>query len=120
MDAMQDIASGGQAVDLGEWVHWYAFDVIGNITFSQSFKFMDNRADSGKILDSIEQNDRYSTIIGQVPGLHGWSLGNETVLKLLMMIPSVRDSHHIPKMLKVSCISQMLDNRLRDVLMVET
>ncbi|PVH92537.1 hypothetical protein DM02DRAFT_662854 [Periconia macrospinosa] len=40
-DAMRDLQ--GQAVDFADWLQWYAFDTIGNITFQLPFGFMENR-----------------------------------------------------------------------------
>ena len=102
MQTMTDLASKGLTVDLGEWVQFYAFDVIGNITFSQTFKFVEERADKGKILDSIESADRYQAVVGQLPGLHSWLFGNERLINFLMLFPSVRDAHHVPKLIKVN------------------
>lgn len=35
----------GELVDLGTWLQWYAFDVIGAITFQRRFGFMEERKD---------------------------------------------------------------------------
>ncbi|KAI8649573.1 hypothetical protein NCS55_01457400 [Fusarium keratoplasticum] len=62
--AMLDLQ--GQVVDLGEWAQWYAFDVIGAITFSRRFGFMENRKDVKDIISGIELGLAYAGIIGQM------------------------------------------------------
>lgn len=79
--AMLDLQ--GQVVDLGEWAQWYAFDVIGAITFSRRFGFMENRKDVNNIIFGIELGLAYAGIIGQVPSLHRFLLGNLTLRRLL-------------------------------------
>jgi hypothetical protein len=79
--AMLDLQ--GQVVDLGEWAQWYAFDVIGAITFSRRFGFMENRKDVKNIISGIELGLAYAGIIGQVPSLHRYLLGNLTLRRIL-------------------------------------
>ncbi|UPL02773.1 hypothetical protein LCI18_013707 [Fusarium solani-melongenae] len=79
--AMLDLQ--GQVVDLGEWAQWYAFDVIGAITFSRRFGFMENRKDVKNIIWGIELGLAYAGIIGQVPWLHRYLLGNLTLRRIL-------------------------------------
>ncbi|KAF2094901.1 cytochrome P450 [Rhizodiscina lignyota] len=63
MDEMQD-----QVVDMGKWVQLYAFDVIGEITFSKRFGFMDVGEDDGTF-GAIEGILGSASWIGQVPWL---------------------------------------------------
>jgi hypothetical protein len=79
--AMMDLQ--GQIVDLGAWVQWYAFDVIGAISFSKRFGFMESRKDVNHVISSIEGGLKYASIVGQMPWLHGWLLGNPTTKSLL-------------------------------------
>ena len=95
-DAMKDLA--GQPIDLGRWVQWYAFDVIGNITFSRTFGFLKARKDSFGVVDGLEAGTRYNSIIGQTPEFHPWLLGNETLLNLLMVIPAVAKANPVTKL----------------------
>ena len=85
----------GQPLDFGEWLQWYAFDVIGNITFSQTFGFLKNREDSHNIIAGLEAGTRYNTSIGQIPEWHPWLLGNESLLNFLMVIPAVAKANPI-------------------------
>ncbi|KXH30565.1 cytochrome P450 oxidoreductase [Colletotrichum nymphaeae SA-01] len=59
----------GRTVDLGNWVQLYAFDVIGEVTFSKRFGFMDVESDDGSF-KQIETALRSAAWIGQVPWLY--------------------------------------------------
>lgn len=87
MRAMKDME--GQSVDLGAWLQWYAFDVIGAITFQRRFGFMEKRQDILGMIDAIDKSLRYAGTIGQVPELNGWLMGNRWVAKFLAMQPFV-------------------------------
>ncbi|KAJ0328357.1 hypothetical protein COL5a_005134 [Colletotrichum fioriniae] len=80
-DAMTDMQ--GQVVNLGTWVQWYAFDVIGAITFSRRFGFMETRSDVNDVISGIETGLMYGGIIGEVPSLHKYLLGNITLRKVM-------------------------------------
>uniref|UniRef100_A0A8H7KBQ6 Cytochrome P450 n=1 Tax=Bionectria ochroleuca TaxID=29856 RepID=A0A8H7KBQ6_BIOOC len=73
----------GQVVDLGVWVQWYAFDVIGAITFSKRFGFMEYREDVKDVLSGIDLGLRLGGILGQVPMLNRFSLGSKTFRNVL-------------------------------------
>jgi Cytochrome P450 len=97
-DAMNDMA--GQSIDLSMWLQFYAFDVIGNITFSQTFGFLKDRKDSLQIIDRLEARTRYNSVIGQTPELHPWLLGNEKILNVLMAIPAFAKANPITTLSK--------------------
>ncbi|KAF5589473.1 cytochrome P450 monooxygenase [Fusarium pseudocircinatum] len=73
----------GQVVDLGAWCQWYAFDVIGAITFSKRFGFMEHRKDINNVISGIEAGLKYAGIVGQIPSLHRFLLGNRTFRKII-------------------------------------
>ncbi|KAK6392882.1 hypothetical protein LTR65_002964 [Meristemomyces frigidus] len=58
-----------QVIDMGNWVQLFAFDVIGEITFSKRFGFMDAAQDDGSF-DQINGALKSAAWIGQVPGLY--------------------------------------------------
>ncbi|KAH0263400.1 cytochrome P450 family protein, partial [Aureobasidium melanogenum] len=67
MDAMSERQN--QVVDMGKWAQLFAFDVIGEITFSKSFGFMEAQADDGSFAQ-IEGALKSASWIGQVPWLY--------------------------------------------------
>ncbi|KAK5136834.1 hypothetical protein LTR08_001756 [Meristemomyces frigidus] len=78
----------GQDIDLGKWVHWYAFDVISSITFSNRLGFMEQETDVNGIIAAIEGRLVYNSIIGQAPYLHKYLFGNDVVAWLAGFVPA--------------------------------
>jgi cytochrome P450 len=76
----------GEVVNLGAWLQWYAFDVIGAITFNRRFGFMEDRRDILDMISSIETVLKYAGIIGQVPRLHPWLAGNQFAMRSIRKI----------------------------------
>ncbi|KAJ5934250.1 cytochrome P450 [Penicillium verhagenii] len=85
IDAMRDLE--GQQVDLGVWLQWYAFDVIGAITFQSRFGFMEKRQDVRGMIGALDAGLHYAGIVSQVPFLHRWMMGNIWVGKFLAAQP---------------------------------
>ncbi|KAF2683060.1 cytochrome P450 [Lentithecium fluviatile CBS 122367] len=73
IDAMMDLQ--GQVVDLGAWVQWCAFDVMGA-----------ERKDVRNVIAGLEMGAMYMSVVGQMPWLHNYLLGNFTVGKVLAKI----------------------------------
>ena len=97
MAAMHDLQ--GTSVDLAEWLQWYAFDVIGAITFQRRFGFMDQRRDVDDMIKQIDGGLRYAGVVGQMPAWHPWLLGNRPLTNLLSKLIDLPNP--IPKILKV-------------------
>lgn len=79
----------GRDIDFGTWLHWYAFDVVTYITFSNSIGFMEREEDVNGIISAIEGRLFYNSIVGQVPAMHKYLLGNRLVARFADMIPSL-------------------------------
>lgn len=88
--SMQDLQ--GQPVDLAIWLQWYAFDVIGNITFQRIFGFMEQRRDVDDMIEGINIALHYVKIIGQFPFLHGWLIGSDVIKAIWLRILPIRDT----------------------------
>jgi hypothetical protein len=67
MEAMLTLE--GQPVDFSMWLQWYAFDVIGAITFQRRFGFMEQRRDVDDMIGKIDIGLQYVKIVGQLPFL---------------------------------------------------
>lgn len=63
----------GQAINLGRWLQWYAFDVIGSITFQRRFGFMEQGKDVRNMVGDLEVAAFLGAVIGQIPALIPWS-----------------------------------------------
>ena len=59
----------GHEVNMGLWVQLFAFDVIGEVTFSKRFGFMDAGKDDGTF-SQIEEALRSGSWLGQFPLLY--------------------------------------------------
>lgn len=60
---------GRGKVDLGDWLHFFAFDVLGEVAFSRKFGFLEQGIDVGGAIGAIDDSQRYNGIVGQVPEL---------------------------------------------------
>jgi hypothetical protein len=99
---LQEYADSSQILDLGTWLQWYAFDVIGAITFNRTYGFMEERRDIQDIIAGIEGALWYGSICGQVPELHPWLLGNAPVMTVLSdNIAAISAANPVPKIVKV-------------------
>ncbi|KAL2019871.1 hypothetical protein VTK56DRAFT_9133 [Thermocarpiscus australiensis] len=55
--------------DLGDWLHFFAFDVLGEVAFSRSFGFLAAGRDVDDAIKTIDKSQTYNGIVGQVPEL---------------------------------------------------
>lgn len=89
-DAMRKLE--GHPVDLSDWLQWYAFDVIGSITFHRRFGFMEQQRDVDGMIKDLDGSFHYTKLIAAFPGLHRWIFGNRTFTAALKrFVPSVPD-----------------------------
>lgn len=79
----------GKPADLGTWLQWYAFDNIGQLTFSKMFGCMQEKVDRNNIMEGIDKGVAYASIIGQIPELHPWLLGNDWLVRTLTAMSQV-------------------------------
>lgn len=62
-------ATSNKSCDLGQWLQWYAFDVIGELTFSKRLGFMERAEDVEGIIASVSANFDRCSVLGQMPWL---------------------------------------------------
>ncbi|KAH7072636.1 cytochrome protein [Paraphoma chrysanthemicola] len=70
LDKLNQFANSRQSVDLVHWFQCYAFDVIGEITYSERFGFLDNGDDVAGTMAALDRSMVYSTLVGIFPKLH--------------------------------------------------
>lgn len=58
-----------EVFDLGDYLHYFAFDVLGEVAFSRSFGFLAEGRDVDNAIRTIDQSQTYNGIVGQVPEL---------------------------------------------------
>ncbi|KAF7187556.1 Pisatin demethylase [Pseudocercospora fuligena] len=51
-------------IDMAWWLHCFAFDVIGAITFSKRFRFLDAGEDVQGLIETVHGNALYATVFG--------------------------------------------------------
>ncbi|KAE8447538.1 hypothetical protein EG329_010668 [Mollisiaceae sp. DMI_Dod_QoI] len=61
----------GQMIQLQDWLHYYALDVIGEITFGRPFGYLERGKDNGAI-QAIWAKLTYAAFVGVYPWLHAW------------------------------------------------
>lgn len=70
LSRLGDLASKPQVINMSFWLQCYAFDVIGNITFSRPFGFLEAGKDIDNIMAALDSNLIYSTLVGIFPEWH--------------------------------------------------
>ncbi|KAI1130704.1 putative benzoate 4-monooxygenase cytochrome P450 [Nemania abortiva] len=63
-------AETGEIFNLGDWVQYFAFDVMGTLTFSKRYGFLDTGSDAKGMLSTIVEFMRTSAPMTQVPWLN--------------------------------------------------
>ncbi|KAL2826445.1 cytochrome P450 [Aspergillus cavernicola] len=61
---LSEFAERDVKFNLGEWFQFYAFDVIGEITYGQRFGFLDKGHDIDGTITALQNLMAYSTLIG--------------------------------------------------------
>jgi hypothetical protein len=56
-----------QSCDLGDLLHFFAFDILGEIAFSRKFGFLESGYDIEGAIKTIDDVQWYDGIIGQIP-----------------------------------------------------
>ncbi|EGC43398.1 cytochrome P450 oxidoreductase [Histoplasma capsulatum var. duboisii H88] len=67
---------GKTALDIGPWMQFFAFDVLGEVNFSKSLGFLETGVDVDNNIAAIDQFLSYVSLIGQIPTAHYFLLGN--------------------------------------------
>ncbi|KUI65981.1 Pisatin demethylase [Cytospora mali] len=72
-------SSGNKPINPVDWMQYFAFDVLGEISFSKDLGFLEKGADVDGMIAAIDG-------VGQVPFLHKFLLGNPLLPKLFPAI----------------------------------
>lgn len=67
---LTDFAQTREVLDMGHWLQCYAFDVIGDITYSKRFGFLDRGEDVEGTMAALRKMMKYSTLIGIYAKMH--------------------------------------------------
>lgn len=79
-------ATSGGLVPFGDWLHYFARDVIAAMTFTKSFGFVRDGRDKEDLINNSISATRYLAVVGQIPFLDRllgknpvWPLGPPTL-----------------------------------------
>lgn len=78
----------GSPVDLAQWLAWLAADVIGELSFSRRFGFLDTMSDVGGFFETVDSFIAYTSAMAIVPAVHKFLLGNP-IIPYLIKMPSL-------------------------------
>ena len=63
-------AKSGTICDFSIWLQYYAFDVIGMITYGKRLGFLDRGEDVGNVISALDDHLGYASLVGIFPSLH--------------------------------------------------
>ncbi|KIW20254.1 hypothetical protein PV08_00829 [Exophiala spinifera] len=86
---LDGFAASGVSFDFGVWLQMYAFDVIGEILFSQKLGFLESGTDVAGIMADIRGKISYAACVGQIPFLDRILTKNPLFLKIVPTHPIV-------------------------------
>ncbi|KAL6244266.1 hypothetical protein RBB50_008508 [Rhinocladiella similis] len=89
MSRLDGFAASGISFDFGVWLQMYAFDVIGEILFSQKLGFLESGTDVAGIMADIRGKISYAACVGQIPFLDRILTKNPLFLKIVPTHPIV-------------------------------
>ncbi|KAL1962436.1 hypothetical protein VTN77DRAFT_9707 [Rasamsonia byssochlamydoides] len=73
---LRRFAVAKKPVDLGAWLQYYAFDVVGEFSFAKKLGFLQEGKDVDGMIKAIEGMLVYASLCGQIPEAHPFLLGN--------------------------------------------
>lgn len=82
---LNDFATSEGAVDLGDWLHYFAFDVLGEVAFSKKWGFLEQGRDVEGCIRAIDKSQQYNGTVGQLP-LLDYFLRRNPLWKLLQTV----------------------------------
>ena len=86
--------SEGRVVDITEYMHFYALDVIAAITFRNRLGYLDHQEDVLGLVASRSFSAKYFGVVGQIPWIHPYLLGNRRLMKWIAKVyPNMPDPH---------------------------
>ncbi|KAE8381687.1 cytochrome P450 [Aspergillus bertholletiae] len=75
-------------IDIGMWLQYYAFDVVGELSFAQKLGFLEKGQDVDNMIEAIRGMLTYASTCGQIPEAHQILLGNPLFPILLPQMES--------------------------------
>ncbi|KKA17783.1 Benzoate 4-monooxygenase cytochrome P450, partial [Rasamsonia emersonii CBS 393.64] len=76
------LTKAGQPVEFDRWFNYFAFDVLGEVTFSQPFRFLETGTDIRNAIANTRALALYISVMGHYAWLHHLTLGNPMLSRL--------------------------------------
>ena len=70
IERMNDYARLGKEMNFSDWLAWFAFDVMGEVSFSRQFGFLEEGRDIDNTLQGIENMVWSGIVIAELPELY--------------------------------------------------
>lgn len=70
---LREAADDGGVIDMARFFQYYAFDVIGDITYSKRFGFLDACKDVAGLIKALDASMLYSTLAGVYAWIHPYT-----------------------------------------------
>lgn len=67
---LRGFAEAGTVIDMAHWFQCYAFDVIGDISYSRRFGFLDRGEDVAGVMEALHAAMIYGTLVGIYAWVH--------------------------------------------------
>ncbi|KAL4864776.1 cytochrome P450 [Aspergillus spectabilis] len=105
--------------DIGTWLQFYAFDVIGALTFSKRLGFIDQGIDVDSIIGNLERLLNYLSVVGQLPFLDRLILKNPSRMaeRMTLIAPEKEGNHPLHNgqaRLPRDFLSRFLEAQIKD------
>ncbi|RDL39232.1 uncharacterized protein BP5553_03572 [Venustampulla echinocandica] len=71
-----DGSNAGKTCNMDDWLLYFAWDVIGELTFSKPMGFMEKGCDFNGLLADADKAQDYFAVVGQIPSLDHWLAKN--------------------------------------------
>ena len=80
----------GAPLNMVKWYQWFAFDLIGELSFSRRFGFLETKSDVDGICKMLDDFIAYTSAVAMVPEMHKFLLGNPIIPYLTKPPPAYK------------------------------
>ena len=87
-ERLEQIAKKKEPFDFSKWLHFLSWDILGEVTFSKRFGFLDKGGDVDNAIKNSWMLALYVTVAGYTQWLHALLLGNP-ILRWINFEPNV-------------------------------
>lgn len=82
LGCIDELAKEGRPVEFDKWLIFLAFDVVGEVTFSEPFRFLETGTDIRNAISNTRQLALYIAVMGHHVWLHHATLGSPLMGRL--------------------------------------